>query len=286
MGVKFKIIILILVLLLAASLFIVYNIQSSKAVLEREYAFTREKLTRENQDLAVRLDNSLKEQERLQQRMNVIRADLERISSENEKLKGNYELASREREVLLVRLDSYKQLEENWNFLQQEGVSLKAEVEVLRKGKLNLESKLEELRQENKELSQRIKAAKERPSFAKKEERAEPVYSKKEATQILGEREIQSVDLPPIVVSPSSVDAKISLPASLDGKILNVNSEYNFTVIDLGLDEGLKEGMVFEVLRQGQLLGKIEVIEIRQEIAACDIIQAVTPFETGDIVRY
>jgi hypothetical protein len=49
---------------------------------------------------------------------------------------------------------------------------------------------------------------------------------------------------------------------------------------------GVQEGMVFDVFRSNKFLGKVEVIQLRERIAACDIIQADVLFKTGDIVRY
>ena len=49
---------------------------------------------------------------------------------------------------------------------------------------------------------------------------------------------------------------------------------------------GVKNGMVFKVLRNRKVLGKVKVIRLRQKIAACDIIQAKVPFKSGDIVEY
>ena len=81
----------------------------------------------------------------------------------------------------------------------------------------------------------------------------------------------------------------IAVPTSDDighGKILNMNTDYAFVVIDLGQQMGVRKGMVFDVFRRNKFLGRIEVIQLRKKIAACDIVQADTLFKPGDTVRY
>ena len=57
----------------------------------------------------------------------------------------------------------------------------------------------------------------------------------------------------------------------LTGQVITVNSRHRFVVIDIGRDDGVKKGMNFAVYRKGEKVGKIEVIETRKNIAACDI---------------
>jgi len=173
-------------------------------------------------------------------------------------------LVNKEREELLERLKVYAQLQKDLETSKDENKTLKSQVNSLERYKLNLETELNKLRRENEDLKQKF------------------VEAESKTTSV---SEVGSIDLPPIVISPQ-VSSDIGLSSSLKGKILSVNSEYNFVVVDLGRSNGLKEGMVFEVLREGRLLGKVEVIQAREKIAACDIIQADSPFKAGDFIRY
>ncbi len=60
-------------------------------------------------------------------------------------------------------------------------------------------------------------------------------------------------------------------PQGLAGRIITVNDQYKFVVIDIGRDDGVEDKMRFAVYRQGKKVGNIEVIETRKNIAACDI---------------
>jgi len=90
----------------------------------------------------------------------------------------------------------------------------------------------------------------------------------------------EEVELPPIVVSSQPQKTarltspsleKISDRSGLRGRIVTVNKEHNFVVIDLGSQDGINIGNVFNVYRGEILLGAVEVIQMRDRIAAADI---------------
>ncbi len=97
-----------------------------------------------------------------------------------------------------------------------------------------------------------------------------------------------SIQLPPIIVQslnnedlPSGKTTKESF-----GKVVTINKENNFVVIDSGSREGINSGRFFKVERDGQEIGEIEVIEVRSDISACDIKKEIYPIEVGDrIIR-
>ncbi len=59
-----------------------------------------------------------------------------------------------------------------------------------------------------------------------------------------------------------------NLPA---GKIMEVNTRYNFVVVNLGENDGLKPGVFLKVLRQNQEIAKLAVIKVRKTISAAEI---------------
>ncbi len=74
--------------------------------------------------------------------------------------------------------------------------------------------------------------------------------------------------------------------ANLKGRIITVNERHGFVVIDIGRDEGVEQGMAFEVYRQGEKVGRIEVIETRKNISACNIKEmAAGGLSAGDTAR-
>lgn len=89
------------------------------------------------------------------------------------------------------------------------------------------------------------------------------------------------VELPPIVLHRGGMDAasnvrtnpleRMSRQAEFRGRVVTVNREHNFVVIDLGKQDGIKLGDSFNVYRGNLLIGAIEVIQTRDRISAADI---------------
>jgi chromosome segregation ATPase len=96
----------------------------------------------------------------------------------------------------------------------------------------------------------------------------------------------ESVELPAIVVRSASGGEKGNTQIQeFPGKILAVNLDSNFVVIDLGSSSGVKVGDAFNVYRNAKSIGAIGVIQTRVGISACDIKKMSTSFRIGDQVR-
>ena len=107
-----------------------------------------------------------------------------------------------------------------------------------------------------------------------------------EPSATLGKGSKGSVELPAIVVRSSpSLEKEKAEPVMFSGKILAVNAESNFVVIDLGMVSGVKPGDKFNVYREGRAIGSIEVIQVRDSISACDIKRVTAPLKIGDKIR-
>ena len=105
----------------------------------------------------------------------------------------------------------------------------------------------------------------------------------------------EEVDLPPIVLNTQPQrTAKLTTPSlerigedsGVRGRVVTVNKEHNFVVIDLGRQNGIDIGTTFNVYRGEMLLGSIEVIQARDRIAAADIkdIKEGLTIEIDDVV--
>jgi hypothetical protein len=98
-----------------------------------------------------------------------------------------------------------------------------------------------------------------------------------------------AVELPAIVVRPSqnmsSSAATATTEATIKGRVLSINRDNNFIVVDLGEDAGVKPGDNFRVYRDEKVIASIEAIQVRRTISACDIKKETTPVKIGDVVR-
>jgi hypothetical protein len=96
----------------------------------------------------------------------------------------------------------------------------------------------------------------------------------------------ESVELPAIVVrsGTSAVKGQAQIQ-DYPGKVLAVNLDSNFVVIDLGASSGVKVGDTFNVYRNARPIGTLGVIQTRAGISACDIKKMNTPLKIGDHVK-
>ncbi|MDD5506049.1 MAG: hypothetical protein PHR73_04785, partial [Candidatus Omnitrophica bacterium] len=87
------------------------------------------------------------------------------------------------------------------------------------------------------------------------------------------------VELGKIVVSPESGQA-VQPPAAgsavaaqgLEGKVLVLNKEYNFVVINLGAKDGLAAGELFSVYRGNTYLGDVKVEKVQDVMSAAGFV--------------
>lgn len=76
-------------------------------------------------------------------------------------------------------------------------------------------------------------------------------------------RETASVELERIEVKPAS---------ELVGKVLMVNKEYSFVVIDLGKRDGLQLEDILSVYHNNEFIGKVQVQRLEEEISAVAVL--------------
>lgn len=106
----------------------------------------------------------------------------------------------------------------------------------------------------------------------------------------------QEVMLPPIIVNGSSSQAKPEAPAApqapqpsaqrtISGKVVSVNQENNFVILDLGEKSGAKIGDRLSVYRDDGYIGELEIIQVRSDISAADIRKQSMPLQPGDSVK-
>ena len=58
----------------------------------------------------------------------------------------------------------------------------------------------------------------------------------------------------------------------LNGKVLEVNRKFDFVIINLGKEDGIKKGMMFMVYRDKKLLGKVEAEDIFPKMSSCIVL--------------
>jgi len=213
------------------------------------------------------LEQRLKDSEAVAE---LLTRDLLKGKNEYEKDRREFENAKLENRLLKTRI---AELEQAANRLD----NLMAEKEDMRIKIANLERELEFKNREIEKFRDSLKRVQEMHEY-----RAEAYHSP------------QEVELPPIVLERSMPErADLSYKGLLNnrtegpkGRIVTVNKEHNFVVIDLGRQNGIEIGTVLDVYRGDLLIGTLEAIQTRDRIAACDIKDVKNGFfvEVDDIV--
>lgn len=230
--------------------------------------------------LKEQLDKFVVEIEEIKKDKSNLELEIKNLQREREDLNRRLEYARKIADSLsldLVREKKDKQrLEEELKVLKSEHLAAVRRLNALNEEKFNLEKKIRQIEGEKAKLEKQAKEAtilEEKPSSEVKETQGETSFSK------------ESVELPPIVVRSPEVSAETSVASALnEGKVLAVNREHNFIVIDLGEEQGIKTGNLFEVYRDNQKIATVEVIQTRRNVSACDIRQQITPIKVGDRV--
>ena len=186
----------------------------------------------------------------------ILSRDLSKEKDRNIKAKGEFEARQAENQILKLKLAELESTANRFNRLVAEKENADLRFSQLKR----------ELEQKDQEL-EKIKLAFSEKARQSEEIRAEAYHAPSE------------VELPPIFLQNSQSDNtaisspidRINMGTSLKGRIVAVNSEHNFVVIDIGRQNGIETGEEFDIYRGQAYIGLIEVIQMRDRISACDI---------------
>ena len=120
----------------------------------------------------------------------------------------------------------------------------------------DLVGKMSSVGQENKDLQEKVQQIGGEAVVAASAE-------KKEALAKAVEEVNREVDLDKIVVAPSSKP---------DGRILSVDADTEFVIVNLGEKDGIALGDIMSVYRGSDFLGDIRVTRVQAEMSAADFI--------------
>lgn len=208
---------------------------------------------------------------------------LEKDIETNKKAKEEMESKIKEAELKVKELSSQIEDAEEKNKTvlldlsakEEKIAGLKQELDKEKKEKLSISKKLEDL--EFDYTRAKADAAKLKDEKLELEKRISDLKEK-------------SVDLDKIVVNPSegSVPQEEKKPVKelLRGRVLVVNRDYSFIVADLGQDDGIEKGMIFEVRDGVEFLGKAEIDKVYDTMASATILSggAVDRMKKGDLI--
>ena len=258
----------------------------------------------------------LKAKTDLEMQLSSIRGELRKLKIDNEALqrdKGALEIdinsLSNEKKDLLRQLDYNQRLldsmaqdvvrerndktkiQDNLKIIKNENLIFGRQLKSLNSRKAALERKIQELQEGKSTVEKRLNEMETMLA-----DRVSQIDSLKDDLDLIRSGKTlpvsenkpkESVELPAIVVRslPASEGKEKTESSDSSGRILAVNPDSNFVVIDLGVSSGVKAGDAFDVYREGKSIGLIEVIQARGNISACDIKKKSTALRIGDSIK-
>ncbi len=239
----------------------------------KEMQIKNEELQRGKASLELELKNQMRDKQ-----------DLKRQMDYNQKM-----MDSVAQELVRERNDKF-QIQDSIKSIKNDNYILRRQLKSLGNRKIVLEKKLAELQGTNTSLENSFGEMEQllKDRMAQIENLRRQLEPAGAAGYVPAPKTEESVELPPIFVRPQgepAIGAGAGVATTLDGKVLAVKRDNNFVIIDLGQGTGIKVGDSLQVYRQSQLIADIEVIQVRPNIAACDIKREATPIQIGDNVR-
>lgn len=261
---KLKIIAIALTVILLVSFFVNLRLLGIKRSLEME----RDSLKQEITALNKKIEDGIAERKKLQERV-------KELGTVNEQLSRDKEELNRQCKMLMDARDSLT------GQLQEAGEKLEREVKMRDyfEGRLG-ESQDENgrLKNKNSELEIVLKDSLAKIEKLKKQLRFAKISATVPAAPV---SDGNAVELPPISVPPQS-QKYLEETSPRIGKVVSVNKENNFVIINLGSNSGIKVGDSFSVRRGRNSIATLRVIQTRNSVAACDISGQAVPLKIGD----
>jgi len=204
-----------------------------------------DELTVRQRATEAKLEDAKKTATRLQLELQEVKGQLDTLNAELSQEKSSRLEASNKLEQLNADLEQQKKirqdLEERLNQAHEEGLKIKEQVKIIQQQKNGLEAKLKEL---------------------------ESGPSGVELGKVVVNNE--TVQEKPVTSEPSKAEKKPEAPKqkTLEGKVMVVNKDYNFAVINLGSKDGVKTGDVFSIYQGGKVIGELKVEKVHESMAA------------------
>jgi len=243
------------------------------------------------QELEAQLEENNKERTALEERLSTLRTQLAETSKDIEHsrevlqdMQGRYETVTKERDQLQTQLVS---VTNERGTIRKEHVVLEDNKKDLERSASRLRERLALLDRDYQKLSQQLDQVRATPapslSVIGASGPASAGASSAAQNDFAPAAPIPQaiVELPPILVRKDQ--AGMAVPVR--GRVLDVNDQHNFLVVDKGSVDGVRVGMVFDIVRGANTVGRASVVRVRPQLSACDIVRTKTPgpVQSGDV---
>jgi septal ring factor EnvC (AmiA/AmiB activator) len=263
---KVKIIAAVVAVILLSSLFVNMRLLGIKKSLERE----RDSLKQEIEVLNKKIEEDAQEKRKLKDQIKELNKQSVELARQKDEFAQQCKMLTEARDSLI------KQLQETNVKLEQE-IKMRAYFETRLSESQNENSRL---KNKNSELDIVLKDSLTKIEKLKKQLHFARISATMPAAPMDGN---DAVQLPPISVPPQA-QLYLDEAAPRIGKVVALNKENNFVVINLGANSGIKPGDSFTVRRGRNSIATVNVIQARNSVAACDIVSQALPVRIGDLI--
>ena len=248
--------------------------------------------------------NELKNQgDALKQKLSAAESNRKSLDEQNASLRKELAAAETERGNFRAELDEWK---DRYKTMEQSQVALEAQVTSVTGERDAAKRDAERITNDKAELERATMRLRERLALLDRDYRQlSDQLAKLQAAPVTGVNSVSvvsaagpvnssassvvpmtgtlspgTVELPPIIVRKDQ--AGMSMPVR--GRLVEVNDPHQFIVVDKGSQDGVRVGMVFDIVRGSATVGRATVVRVRPQLSACDIFRAKTPgpLQIGD----
>lgn len=227
------------------------NIQLQEQIAELN---NRQRITED------KLGESKKQASELEAKLRESAAKVDSLTKEIIQSKSELEETLNKLEQFRADLEEQKSLrqdiENRLKAAQDEGKEIKEQIKVIQKQKAELEDKIKNMESGSTgvELGKVVVAG-------------EPVVIDNTAR---GKVKAANEKISAAALKAEKTDKKTQIPAPavLEGKVMIVNKEFNFAVINLGSKDKVEPGQEFRVTRDGKYIGDLKVEKVHESMSA------------------
>ncbi len=197
-------------------------------------------------------------------------------------------LADNRYEQLFTTKDDLKKTQDELAKTQQELAQTKQELDTARKEIAALNERLVQKEAELAQAQQKIGTIEGQIAELGRTietQKAQIAKLENEKVELNDENQRLEVELARYLNDPTIVK---QMPKGLSGKIVVVNPDWNFVVLDIGTKEGLVNNAFMLVHRADQLVGRVRITNAQEHMAIADIQTdwVAGPLQEGDNVLY
>ena len=201
----------------------------------------------------------------------LLEKEKEDLTSAKETLESQLNDATTRAKQLADQIAEEKQQHEDaLNQSRQEAADLKSNLDQERKEKMSLTQELAKAKKSYEALGNELTTLRQ----------AKEALEKRVKEMLAA----QASETERIVVKPAAAAAAQKGP---EGKVLVLNKEYNFVVVNLGSKDGLKAGTKLSILRGDAQIGSAQVEKLYESMSAANLLmeESKGQIQEGDLVR-